>query len=546
MHPAAFGGRAEIDSMRKGGMLMIDCIYKPKGSRIWRWKFRQQPKDGKIEDVSLGTSDKQVAERRRAERLREKQHERDGLILPKPLREAAQKAISEHLDDFLGDMERLGKSGKYLANLKFRVGALICGCRWCTVKDVTADSFQTWRRGQTELAPKTANDYLEAARCFFNWLIKNGRVQANPLASVEKVRTDGRETRQRRAFTDEEMKALLSTAGERKPIYLMAVHTGLRRSELAALTWGDVRLDAVTPFVQVRASTTKNGKPAAMRLHPEVVAALAEIRGGSQPDELVFKRFPRIERFCRDVKKAGVSYKDGSGQFADFHSLRKTFCTNLAKAGVPSRIAMTLMRHSDRIRHTIGPWSCNDSIGNELDVDKLSGTLTKVQNFRGTICNVKEREYLLRRLNGSYPNEVKEAEKSLEQLEIAMGKLVRLLTWKDFELLCDLIFTHAGWQRITVTGGTEKTIDMELVEPVTGRQIFVQIKSEADLKTFREWEDKLKALDEEAQKYFVVHSPSPDLAAHRADRPVSLLTTETLARLVVSAGLSRWLMQKTS
>jgi Restriction endonuclease len=199
-----------------------------------------------------------------------------------------------------------------------------------------------------------------------------------------------------------------------------------------------------------------------------------------------------------------------------------------------------------RIRHSIGPWSCKDSIGNELDVDKLSGTLTKVQNFRGTICNVKEREYLLRRLNGSYPNEVKEAEKSLEQLEITMGKLVRLLTWKDFELLCDLIFTHAGWQRITVTGGTEKTIDMELVEPVTGRQIFVQIKSEADLKTFREWEDKLKALDEEAQKYFVVHSPSPDLAAHRADRPVSLLTTETLARLVVSAGLSRWLMQKTS
>jgi integrase len=351
---------------------MINTIYKPKGSRIWRWKFRQQPKDGKIEDVSLGTSDKQVAERRRAERLREKQHERDGLILPKPLREAAQKAISEHLDDFLGDMERRGKSEKYLANLKFRVGALIPGCGWSTVKDVTADSFQVWRRKQADLAPKTANDYLEAARCFFNWLIKNGRVQANPLASVEKVRTDGRETRQRRAFSDEEMKALLSAAGERKPIYLLAVHTGLRRSELAALTWGDVHLDAVTPFVQVRASTTKNGKPAAMRLHPEVVVALAEIKGDARADELVFKRFPRIERFCRDLKKAGVSYKDGSGQFADFHSLRKTFCTNLAKAGVPSRVAMTLMRHSDRRltdkiytdENLLSTWSAFDALPN--------------------------------------------------------------------------------------------------------------------------------------------------------------------------------------
>jgi integrase len=351
---------------------MIDCIYKPKGSRIWRWKFRQQPKDAKIEDVSLGTSDKQVAERRRAERLREKQHERDGLILSKPLRDAAQKSVSEHLEHFLGDMERRGKSQKYLANLKFRISALIPSCGWNTVKDVTADSFQAWRRAQVELAPKTANDYLEAARCFFNWLIKNGRVQANPLTSVEKVRTDGRETRQRRAFNDEEMKALLSVAGERKPIYLMAVHTGLRRSELAALTWGDLHLDAVMPFVQVRASTTKNGKPAVMRLHPEVVAALAKIKGESQPDDLVFRCFPRIERFCRDLKKAGVAYQDASGQFADFHSLRKTFCTNLAKAGVPSRIAMALMRHSDRRltdkiytdENLLGTWSAFDALPN--------------------------------------------------------------------------------------------------------------------------------------------------------------------------------------
>jgi len=97
---------------------MIDCIYKPKGSRIWRWKYRQQPKDGKIQDISLRTSDKQVAEKRRAESLREKQHERDGLILAKPLREAAQVKMSEHLEDFLGDMRRRGKSEKYLANLE--------------------------------------------------------------------------------------------------------------------------------------------------------------------------------------------------------------------------------------------------------------------------------------------------------------------------------------------------------------------------------------------------------------------------------------------
>jgi integrase len=254
---------------------MIDFIYKPKDSRIWRWKFRQQAEDKKIADVSLGTSDKRCAEKRREELRKEKLYERDGLILPKPVREAAQRNLSEHLEDFLGDMRRRGKSEKYLANLEFRVTALIPACGWETAKDVTADSFQGWRREQKELSAKTANDYLEAARCFFNWLIKNGRVQANPLASVEKVRTEGRETRQRRAFNGEEMRQLLAVVpADRKVVYLLAVHTGLRRSELAALKWGDVHLDAVMPFVQVRASTTKNGKPVAMRLHPDAVKAI--------------------------------------------------------------------------------------------------------------------------------------------------------------------------------------------------------------------------------------------------------------------------------
>lgn len=93
----------------------------------------------------------------------------------------------------------------------------------------------------------------------------------------------------------------------------------------------------------MRASTTRNGKLAAMRLHSEVVEAL------------VFNHLPRIEPFQRDLKESGVSYRDASSRLTDFHSLRKTFCTNLAKAGVPSRVAMTLMRHmtgGSRIKFT--------------------------------------------------------------------------------------------------------------------------------------------------------------------------------------------------
>ena len=326
---------------------MIDRIFKPKGERIYRWRFRQQPRDGKVLDISLGTSELRVAEKRRAEKRNQIQLERDGLIPPKTVLEAAQRKLVEHLEDFIGDMRRRGKSEKYLANLEFRVGRTIQECHWNTAANVTADSFQIWLRGHSELAAKTANDYLEAVRCFFNWLIKMGRFSFNPLVTVEKVKTQGRQTRDRRAFTYDEFKRLLVVAGVRKTVYLMAAHTGFRRSELAKLVWADLHLDEAKPFVLVRASTTKNSEVAPRGLHPELVAALRDLKGESKTGDLVFKRFPRIERFKLDLAKAKIPYQDALGRYADFHALRKTFGTNLAKAGVPRRTAMLLMRHSD-------------------------------------------------------------------------------------------------------------------------------------------------------------------------------------------------------
>ena len=350
---------------------MINTLYKPKGSRIWRLKFRLEPVDGRIEDVSLRTSDKQVAEKRRSDLIRERGHEREGMIAPKALRDAAQRKLADHLDDFLGDMRRRGKSEKYLANLEFRVGRLITDCGWNLAKDVTADTFQAWLRKQDELKDKTANDYLEAARCFFNWLVKFKRAGSNPLLSVEKVKTKAGRAEEIRALSDDEMLRLLAVAGERKPVYLMAVYTGLRSGELGALKWDDLHLDTVTPFVRVRASTTKNGKSAEMRLHPELAEVLRALKNcGVMDDEPVFKRIPRIERFRRDLIKAGIAPVDALGRKAVFHSLRHTFGTNLARGGVASRVAMALMRHSDR-RLTDKVYTDENLLGTSSAIDTL-------------------------------------------------------------------------------------------------------------------------------------------------------------------------------
>ncbi len=48
-----------------------------------------------------------------------------------------------------------------------------------------------------------------------------------------------------------------------------------------------------------------------------------------------------------DLERAGISYKDEEGLFADFHANRHTFISNLSRAGVSLATAQKLARHSD-------------------------------------------------------------------------------------------------------------------------------------------------------------------------------------------------------
>ncbi len=110
-----------------------------------------------------------------------------------------------------------------------------------------------------------------------------------------------------------------------------------------------------------------------------------------------------------------------------------------------------------------------------------------MQGFRGTICTVKEAKYLVNKINGIEPVEVKEADAALLQLQEKVEAIIRSLTWQDFEMLIDLIFRQAGWQRVSVLGGTMKTLDLELISPITNERYGVQVKAKADLSVFEKY-----------------------------------------------------------
>ncbi|MCH7686044.1 MAG: site-specific integrase, partial [Planctomycetes bacterium] len=65
-----------------------------------------------------------------------------------------------------------------------------------------------------------------------------------------------------------------------------------------------------------------------------------------------------------------LCYVDHDGHYADFHALRKTFITNLSKAGASPKIAQTLARHSD-INLTMNTYTMLDVYDQKAAVESL-------------------------------------------------------------------------------------------------------------------------------------------------------------------------------
>lgn len=274
-------------------------------------------------------------------------------------------------------------------------------------------------------AARTVNVRLCSLTAWGNWLVESGRLTANPFARLHKLDESDDTRRQRRALTADELRRLLTVARlrpvaefgrptvrivddtrpaksratwkraeltfdtivgaaergrarlrpdeaerreqagrERALLYAVLVTTGLRKGELAALTVGDVQLDAPQPFVVLPAADAKNGQRATLPLRADVadelrawVAGKAEavcrqrigVAGVTVPpaDVPLFDVPTGLVRILdRDLAAAGIPKRDDRGFTVDVHALRHTFATHLVAAGVAPRVAQAALRHS--------------------------------------------------------------------------------------------------------------------------------------------------------------------------------------------------------
>ena len=338
---------------------MAHSIFKPKRkdkatgkskeSRYWWGQYRLEG-DLEYTRLSLTTTDKRVAQQKLAEIVTREERLRAGILAPQVQTEAATTPMSDHLDGFIAYQASRNCSETYTRKIRQRVSRLIEECRWQRVRDVTAESFIAWRQRQGDLSAKTLNDYQDAIYCLLEWLRKTDRILCNPIERVDRVHTAGKRTFKRRALSDAEVERLLEVHPERRWIYLIALHTGLRRAELETLEWEHV--DPAARLIRLKASNTKSKRGDVLPITPVAAFIFAKLRGElrqhTNGSGKVFScRVPHPNTFRRDLAKAKVPRFDARGRKADFHALRTTFITNLHRAGVPQRIAMALARHTD-------------------------------------------------------------------------------------------------------------------------------------------------------------------------------------------------------
>ncbi|MCX5658364.1 MAG: tyrosine-type recombinase/integrase [Planctomycetota bacterium] len=358
-----------------------------KGDKNKKWYVRWRDAQGKRWRTSAGYVDK-AASQKQGERLEaESAQLAEGVITT--FDQHRLRPIDEHIRDFIDHLKARGRATMYVQQVEQRVRRIVEGIGAKRIIDLDPVRIEQMlarlKYDDKPLGGRTVNEYITTIKGLTRWLIRVRRLDIDPLVSLSKIEPKRiQQVHPRRALTLDEISRLLAAA-ERRPVdevttirrgkragqrranvrdwviqrmkllgrerrlaYLVAVWTGLRRSEIEALQWGDLVLDAEFPVIRLRAHVTKAKRADTLAIHPQLVAELKAMRPTDVSLQApVVPTVPNMAVFKADLKMAGIAYGDATTGYADFHSLRVTLNTNMAVAGVSSRLRQLQMRHSD-------------------------------------------------------------------------------------------------------------------------------------------------------------------------------------------------------
>ena len=202
------------------------------------------------------------------------------------------------------------------------------------------------------LSARTVRLHQTVCAEVFALLAKDAGLQDNPFSNVRRMKSDAKT---REAFTPEELKTIFDNLdGFTRPLFTLAVWTGLREGDICTLKWSDIDLERRL----ITRETRKTGAIVRIPISDQLYSLLESTPRSKS--EYVFPK--HAEMYL--ANPSGVSYRvkqylEGLGiqttrkpegrtraiSVKDLHSCRHTFCYYAGLAGIPLAVVQAVVGH---------------------------------------------------------------------------------------------------------------------------------------------------------------------------------------------------------
>ncbi len=350
----------------KGGLILRNGVY------YADWSFK-----GKRYRVTTGETTEREARKRLAEIVSNFSKGNNAAAVLESVKESLQKAtrrtlrISDAWAVYENNKLRKAVAASTLLVYKYRFGVF---ASWSVGKVVNVDdvSPEVARRFMSHIAeaaaPKTFNDYLACLALTWKTFISDGYAVQNPWAWNKDTRAGierkEKDTHIKNELTPEQLNALFAAAdGETKTLFFIGTYTGLRLKDCVLLSWDAV--DLAGGFIRLAPAKTKRHKIAvSIPILPPLAEALRLVLpasgegGGYVMPELAERykasrgKYPS-KHIKTIFKHAGIkttsSMEGRKRQVTDygFHSLRHTFVSMAARAGIRQEVVRAIVGHTN-------------------------------------------------------------------------------------------------------------------------------------------------------------------------------------------------------
>jgi integrase len=221
-----------------------------------------------------------------------------------------------------------------------------------------ADAYMEYCRDTLKLGPNRYNKTVQALKLVFRVLSPACGGMANPFQNATKQPLD---PHPHRNLSDAELRSVCTTAeGELRTLLALGVYCGFRMADACLLQWNEVDFDRNLVLRVPSKTRSRKNKPVVIPIHPALRTILeetpAEMRkgdilpgfaeqyrkdAGKKTSQAVTEHFHR----CGLVTQGKREGRRRAAVTVSFHSLRHTFVSMCARAGVSLPVVREMAGH---------------------------------------------------------------------------------------------------------------------------------------------------------------------------------------------------------